>query len=394
MKRVLVVGLSTRAAAASAAHAGFEVTALDAFADLDQHPAVLAHALAPSADRFGAAAASRAASALPGDAVAYLSPFENHPGAIQRLAANRRLLGNAPDVLRRARDPIAVADTFARCGFTVPLAIRHLGRPLPPGRRWLLKRLASGGGTHIREWLPTGVPTAAPQAGHVPVGRGRYLQEVIDGVPGSIAFVAAGGRAVPIGLSRQLSGDAAFGAAGHRYCGSIRLAPGDAFADRTRSIAVQLADCAALELGLVGVNGIDFIVRDDVPVPIEINPRWSGSMELAERDAPGAIFEAHARACVDGTLPVPESFALPTGAPAWGKAIVFATGAVTTGDTRTWLHDGWRRDVPRPGTRIAAGQPICTVFAEGGDAARCQAALAARAAAVFEELRLPYNRGS
>ncbi len=38
--RVLIAGVSTRAAAESAANAGFTVTALDAFGDLDQHPSV------------------------------------------------------------------------------------------------------------------------------------------------------------------------------------------------------------------------------------------------------------------------------------------------------------------------------------------------------------------
>ena len=40
--RLLIAGISTRAAAESAARAGFEVTAIDAFGDLDQHPGVRA----------------------------------------------------------------------------------------------------------------------------------------------------------------------------------------------------------------------------------------------------------------------------------------------------------------------------------------------------------------
>ena len=49
--RVLIAGVSTRAAAESAAKAGFTVTALDAFGDLDQHPSV--HSLSLRRD-FGA----------------------------------------------------------------------------------------------------------------------------------------------------------------------------------------------------------------------------------------------------------------------------------------------------------------------------------------------------
>jgi len=43
--RVLIAGVSTRAMAESAARAGYDVTALDAFGDLDQHPGVRALAL-------------------------------------------------------------------------------------------------------------------------------------------------------------------------------------------------------------------------------------------------------------------------------------------------------------------------------------------------------------
>ena len=391
MEHLLLIGLSTRAAADSAARAGFDVTALDAFADLDQHPDVQAHALEPPGRRFTATAAARAAATLPGDAVAYLSPFENHPGAVQRLAAGRTLLGNPPDVLRRVRDPVLVADTFARHGFAVPRTVRH-PEAATADRRWMLKPLASGGGTRISECLPADLPVEAlAEAGaSAKAGRGRrltrrcYLQERIEGQAGSIAFVAAGGLAVSLGISRQLIGEPALGAAGTRYCGSIRLAPGDTFTDRTRSIASELAGCAARAFGLVGLNGVDFMVRDGVPLPIEINPRWSASMELADRL--GAVFAAHAAACRHGTLPDPVSFELPYGAPAWGKAILFAADDLVAGDTRPWLTDDWRRDIPRPGTHIGAGQPICTVFAAGTDAEDCRGVLIARAAEAYRAL--------
>src|SRR5438093_11188370 len=96
--RILIVGISTRAAAESAARAGFEVTAIDAFADLDQHPSVRAMAVSRP---FTARAAARAARSIAGDAVAYLSNFENHPDDVRTLAAGRQLWGNPPAVLRR-----------------------------------------------------------------------------------------------------------------------------------------------------------------------------------------------------------------------------------------------------------------------------------------------------
>jgi predicted ATP-grasp superfamily ATP-dependent carboligase len=371
VEHVLLAGLSTRAAAGSAAQAGFTVTALDAFADIDQHPAVQAIALTNAAGRFTAPAAARVAAALPGTAVAYLSPFENHPRAVRQLAAGRALLGNPPDVLRVVRDPVAVAAAFARHGFAVPRVARERAAA-SRDIRWMLKPLASGGGSRIGDWRGREVP------------RRGYLQERIDGIAGSIAFVAAGGHAVPLVISLLLAGEAAFGATGHRYCGSVRLAPGDVFAERTHAIARDLASCAARTFGLVGVNGIDFIVRDGLPYPIEINPRWSASMELADRH--GAVFAAHAAACRHGVLPPPAAFDLLPGAPALAKAVVFARRDSVAGDTAAWREGGWRRDIPRPGVPIAAGQPVCTVLAEGVDARHARNALARRAAEVYGAL--------
>lgn len=375
-ERVLVAGVSTRAAAESAARAGYTVTALDAFADLDQHPAV--RGLAVPRDfgaRFTPAAAARAARGEPCDAVAYLSSFENHPAAVRALAAGRELWGNPPAALARVRDPVALASALRDRGCAAPRVCAHDAPPAGDAARWLVKPRASGGGQGVRAWRRG-----------ARVGRTRYLQERVDGTPGSVVFIAAGGRAVPIAVSRQLAGDAAFGAAGFRYCGSILTGGGEggAFVGRAAALAAAAADAFAL----VGANGVDFVERGGVPYAIEVNPRYCASMELAEQEYGISVFGAHARACVAGALPAFDLAAargLRGGAA--GKAVLFARAGVRAGDTRPWLDDDTVRDVPRPGEWLAAGAPVCTVFARGADAAACHAALVRRAEAVYEELR-------
>jgi uncharacterized protein len=219
--------------------------------------------------------------------------------------------------------------------------------------------------------------------------RGAYLQELVDGTPGSIVFVAAGGRAVAIGVSRQLIGEEAFGATPYRYCGSILAAAGDAQFARDEALVNQacvLARAVAEEFGLVGVNGIDFMARDEVPYPVEVNPRWSASMELVERAYDLSVFGVHAAACRDGQLPAFDLADARRLAGAAGKAVVFARQDVTIGDTGRWLGDATVRDVPHPGERIRAGRPLCTVFADGHDGEACHAALVRRAERVYAEL--------
>ena len=379
----MICGTSTRAAAASAARAGFRVIAFDAFADRDQHPSV--DALSTSRDfatGSTASALARAAARIEADSVVYLSPFENHPRAVTTLAAGRTLWGNSPETLRRVRDPFQLAAALRRNGFAVPRVANDSNDPNDPNdsndpKVWLRKPFRSGGGNRIRPWPGTRVP------------RTSYLQERIIGTPGSIVFVAADGRSVPLGLSRQLVGDSNFGAQGYRYCGSI-LAPLDdrqfARGPALFETAAAQARCVASEFGLRGINGLDFVAREGIPYPIEVNPRWSASVEVAEEAFEAIFFQAHADACRRGVLPAFDCRDWLSRTAAVGKGIVYARRACTVGDTDSWLGDSMLRDVPRSGECFRSGQPVCSVFATAPDSQACYRALVDRAERVYAAL--------
>ena len=109
-------------------------------------------------------------------------------------------------------------------------------------------------------------------------------------------------------------------------------------------------------------------------------------MELVERAVGISIFATHADACARAVLPTFDLAHARSHARACGKAIVFARRDVVCGDTRPWLGDPTVRDVPHPGERIAAGRPVCTVFADGVDSHACYAALVDRAQLVYRAL--------
>jgi predicted ATP-grasp superfamily ATP-dependent carboligase len=371
-RHVLIVGVSTRAAAESAGRAGFEVTALDAYADRDQHPSVRALSLPRDfGTPFSPEALVNAARELPGDAVVYLSSLENHPKAVDALTSGRALWGNRSDVLRRVRDPKALSGAFTSHGLPAPRVVSFNEAASLPSDvdRWMLKPRVSGGGHGVRRWHPGDTVTA-----------GHYLQELIDGTSGSIVFVAAGGRGVVAGITRQMVGDEAFGASGYRYCGNI-------LTDDRRHVrrAAALVDVVASEFDLVGVGSIDVVAAQDGLRPVEVNPRWSASMELVERARDMSMFQLHADASTKGTLPAFDLGAASGHGETHGKAIVFARQDVVIGDTRRWLEDRTVRDVPHAGEHIAAGQPICTVLAVAHDEAGCYARLVDRAARVYAD---------
>jgi hypothetical protein len=366
---VLIVGVSTRALAESASLAGYSCLSVDAFGDLDQKSRVQNIGLGRDLGRRYSAAAAVAVGRSAAASAAYVGNLENHPAAVRRLARGRQLLGNTPATLVRARDPVAVAEVVRRAGGRVPLTLRpDQAQHASAGVRWLRKPRCGGGGSGVKEWKPG--PTLGPH---------ELVQERIEGVLASVAFVADGQRAVLLGVSRGLAGDPAFGARGHRYCGSVYpFSAGSALLDRMSAIAGAVTEA----FGLVGLNGIDFVLREGEPYVLEINPRYCASMELMERGGGISVFEAHVSAC-GRALP---SFDLAPTQEVLGKAILYARRDVVVGDSRRWLLRDDVRDVPFPGDRIRRGHPVCTVFARGADSVTCYARLVAAASALEQEL--------
>jgi uncharacterized protein len=359
--------------AESAVRAGYSVSAIDGFADLDL--AAIAHARRVSP--YSARAVATAGRSDRCDAICYVSNLENHPAALRRLVGTRVLWGNAPSTLLRVRDPLELARVLEAAGVDHPrLRVRA---PVTKGRdgniRWLLKPRASGGGHGISLW----------RLG-LRVSRSQVLQERIAGTPASLLFVGDGRDAVPFAFTRQLTGDRRFGAAPFRYCGTL-LPPADDGRWRLGSplgrAACSIARVITREFGLVGVNGVDLIVRRGRPIPIEVNPRFTAAMELVERRDGLSVFGAHVAGClgrlVDVSLPAPRPGGI-------GKAIVFARRPVTVGDTHAWRRDSDIRDIPPPGTHIGAGSPVCSVFAVGETTSACYTRLEERVAGIYAAL--------
>jgi uncharacterized protein len=377
---VLIAGVSTRALAVSAFQAGYRVTAIDAFGDRDLQ--AVAHVLIPLSSggrRFGPAEAAGAGTNVTAGLAAYTSNFENYPSAVATLAQGRELLGNPPAVLQAVRDPLKLARAFRRHGISVPLVRASAPSEGSRSRRWLLKPRCSGGGHGIRVWRPG-----------LEVPRSMYLQQRIGGLPGSVIFAADTRRARVLGVSRQVVGEVGFGARGFRYCGSLLGETSQLFRDHADLFdgAGELAQVATREFGLAGLNGIDFIARNGIPYPIEVNPRFSASMELLERGECPPLFGVHLAAC-RGVLPAPTE----RDPRVHGKAVVFARRTITIHDP-TWTAAADVADLPHQGERIQRGRPICTVFATALTVEACHAALLHKASAVYRATELQLSRAS
>src|SRR5437867_1281203 len=113
---VLLIGASVRAAAGSALRAGLRPWCVDPFAYADLQAACPARRL-PGDYPHGFIAAAAAAPAAPW---LYTGGLENWPEFIGRLARQRLLWGNGPDVLRVVRRPENIARVLDERGLPCP----------------------------------------------------------------------------------------------------------------------------------------------------------------------------------------------------------------------------------------------------------------------------------
>ena len=128
------------------------------------------------------------------------------------------------------------------------------------------------------------------------------------------------------------------------------------------------------------------------PYLVEINPRYTASMELMEWAYGLNIFDLHVRS-FDGELP---SFSLRDRIREggfYGKGIVYAQADVVVPETTGWREKG-RRDIPFPKERIVARHPICTVLAQGESRDECWRRLLAEADAVRQEIEKGVIKGT
>lgn len=377
MSPLIVLGGSVRAAAFSALRAGFEPYAIDLFSDRDLASACPAIKINRFPQDFLPALA-----AAPHAPWLYTGGLENYPRLVDRLASIRPLWGNPGIVLRGVRDPLRLSDVLRIAGVSVPAlwpATPLVGRGAA-NLSWLVKPRRSSGGLAIRFATQEDFNRPPP---------GAYLQRFIDGQAASAVYVGASGRATLLGVSRQLLGrdfglDRLF-----LHVGSLApLLLREAEAAKLHA----LGDSLTAHFGLVGLFNVDFVQTADELWIVEVNPRYSASVEVLERVTGLDFMGLHGAACEQRRLPSVAT----TCSGFYGKAVVYAEhDAAVTSELNVLVAD-WNRpgqpplvaDLPRIGQRFAAGQPVVTVFANGDSTAQIEERLRDRMRAVWRVMEI------
>lgn len=381
MKQPLaIVGASTRSAAASAVRAGFQPIAADLFADVDLQRIATTTRIRPYPD--GLLDWMRT---VEPPSWMYTGALENYPELVDQMAWIAPLLGNPGDVLARVRSPWELGDVLRGAGLLFP-ETRASAAGLPLDGSWLAKTYNGASGSGVRVFSRELQAWSGDENATKPV----CYQKRINGTTCAAVYVAAEGEAQLLGITRQIIGDPWLHAHGFQYAGSIGPWP---VSTATHTTLARLGNVLGEQFELSGLFGVDFMLDGEQVWTVEVNPRYTASVEIVERITGVRAIAAHVAACGGSSTEVERAGASspPVGAerPAryagnesscHGKATLFAIRDVVISkefadySIADSLRSPWPTlgDVSGPGTPIDNGRPVLTMFASGANVAEVE----------------------
>ena len=277
---LLIASISGRALAEAARRAGFTPLVADFFADADtQETAHACRKLTGIGRGFRWQSLYPALSALaelaptPVLGLVYGSGFEDRPELLRLIAKRWPLLGTGAATVARLKSPEDFFPALDRLGIAHPPT---QSEPPPRGgtwlaktwlaKTWLAKKRGGAGGSHI-------VPSRLAKASaHI------YFQERAAGRAVSALFIANGSGARVLGFSEQWTSPRP--SSPWRYGGAVcpaRVSP--SLARKMTASVKKLARVYPIK----GIASADFLLRDEEPLLLEINPRPGATLDIFDR---------------------------------------------------------------------------------------------------------------
>ncbi|WP_417731015.1 ATP-grasp domain-containing protein [Rosistilla oblonga] len=337
---IVLVGATARAAAQSARRSGLRVAAIDLFGDRD---------LREACDRWSPLRSDRSLTEqLAGESVDAVVPLGGLESRLQELDALRkthRLFGATAQQIRQLNDPAWLDRAAEVADLARPPRCSH--KPSPTSG-WLFKRAFSTGGLGV-------FPASQMPAGSDP---SAWFECQIPGRSFGVNFLASRDRVDSIGVAASLRSRQR--PKPFQYEGSIGLLT---LPDSLQQRVQRLAEYIVQETQLRGLFGIDVIVDPAKRIwLLELNPRWTASMELFDRGST-SLLQRHIAACKEEKVT-----AIEKSKTLIGKRVLYADHAIRFAyqPLRDELPDAIEiADIPADSSEILAGDPVCTLIASG-----------------------------
>lgn len=274
----------------------------------------------------------------------YGGGIENHPEFISELSNTIQLYATPADVVRNVRDPFYLKSHLTQYNLATPSI--SFDFPNNTGFNWIGKQYHSGGGRHVND-----IDLSNPPADYK---RYDYFQEKVNGTETSAVYVTENKNTQLIGTTKQLTGIEWLNAPSqYAYCGNI-ISPGD---QRGNLSTYHKFGSAVGKLGMNGIWGIDFIETYDGNLyAIEVNPRYTASVELFELDF------SHNTHAIKAIYYSPETFC-------YSPQIQTDLTNLATAENIDIL------DIPHANSTIERGQPMLSLITMASSDNQCIARL-------------------
>lgn len=318
--------------------AGYQVVAVDCYADTDTQALALDTVKVNGLGLADLRAAIESVADLHGlTHLIYGSGFEAHLDSLRYLQTRFVVLGNSAELLQQLQDKQSFFVRLEQLKIPYP----HSAFSTPSDAAdWLIKPMRSEGGAGISLFAKIDATGR----------RDVYWQRRLNGEVYSVLFVASQGRVKLLGFNRQWpvdadAGDFAFSG----ICNHAELLP------ENQSLLAEWLEKLVGVYPLQGLGSLDFILQDQQCYLLEINARIPASAQLYGR----SILALHCQALtgVLGEIQAVEP---------QGYQVVFAGQDMLIPTKMVWPD--WAVDRPADGAFIGKGQPVCSIIAGGIDA--------------------------
>ena len=373
MQDILVIGYSTRNIVCSGKRAGYNVYSINVFADSDLVGCAAESKMFDPDEVFDVKDISRErivelieSFGVDFDAIVLGSGFE----MMDLGDLPCPILNNSSHVMQEVSDK----EKFARKLASMDVAHPHTYHGTDIGTisyPVMVKPKCAGGGIFNRVvWDVGELNSYLDEVSNMGIGMGMgmncgisvddmLIQEFVSGVPVSVSVISTKQRAVAVAANEQMIGVPWLTGLPFAYCGNITP-----YETPYEEVICEMAEDLILELGLVGSNGVDFMLTDEGPVVIEVNARFQGSMDSVELSTGINLFDAHVKAFAGELLkelqlrPAAEHFA--------ARAVVYAEDRALIDEK---AMNGLRKepvvDIPNVGYVAYLNEPLTSVLCIG-----------------------------
>jgi len=383
---VLVAGFNTRPLVYSLNRAGYDVYAVDFFGDLDFYPyikdcVILSKKLSVNYDLIK----NNYSEYLP---ILILELLDKYPeikyliigSGLDDAIAERALvleevnrkkykilnLNNELESIKKSRDIKFIFNFLKKGGFDIPRTVifnnvNAQGNELK--FPFILKKRRGSGGTNIykiqSESDLTFTINLINNEGFDP--KEWQMQEYIEGNPVSCTIISNGKESELISVNRQIIGDKYLNAPKEfMYCGNV--VPAKVF-EEEKKLIVDISLKLSKELGLKGINGFDFVLRNHYPYLMEINPRIPGSIRASEETMNINLLDLHIKSFTDeGWEFVKKTLRGARIEFFTTKMIFFAPKEIDKNLINSINDLEYVHDKSEPVSNISKGEPVCTIL--------------------------------